>query len=91
MTRASPHRWTLLHVTLAAMLASFGEELPSATYRRLGGKLWRCPDCKRVERFAPRRTPRCPGTSEDPHPATKTCPVLINERVAPSDNRHFFK
>jgi hypothetical protein len=91
MARTSPHKWTLLHVALAAMLTSYGDEFPSATYRRAAGKLWRCPDCMRVERFVPRRTPRCSGTPQNPHRACKTRPVLINERVAPNDTRHFFK
>jgi hypothetical protein len=89
MARTSPRKWTL-RAALAAMLASFGEgEFPSPTYRSLA-KRWRCPVCMRVEKFEPRRTPRCSGTPENQHPIRATQPVLMYERVRLSDGHYFF-
>lgn len=89
MAGTSHRTRTLLPVVLA-LLAVFGGELPSATYRRGAGtgRLWQCPECGRVERVLLRR-PRCSGNPRNTHDVIDAEPAE-DEGLTPSDNLLLF-
>lgn len=92
MAGTSPSRWIRLAVLFVALVEIYGKNPDKWVTYRSGSTLWQCPTCKRVEKFLDKGWPKCAGTQQNPHTATRARRVRKGECLVQSSGpRQFFK